>query len=142
MDGPSGLSLCSVGHPSLELAKRLLTSPSCSWCDFTRQFFRKFDTPEKLISPIARSILSRLAIFTRMEICRIECRNALIKRLTCMYGPGWSNSLATVSASLLMLRSRILEGLFPIAAKRDEKPCAAKPRKRSRRTKKNKQGIL
>ena len=123
-------------HPSVELAKRLLTSPSCSWCEFTRQFFRKLDTPEKLISPIARSILSCLAIFIRMEIRRIECRNALIKRLTCMYGPGWSNSLANVSAICLMLRSRILEGLFPVAAKRYEKPCAAKPRKRLRRQKK------
>ena len=73
-----------------------------------------------------------------MEICRIECRNALIKRLTCMYGPGWSNSLANVSAIFLMLRSRILEGSFPIAAKRD-KPCTAKPRKRLRRKTKEEQ---
>ena len=96
---------------SIATAQVLLNEPQCTWCEFTKQFFARFNTAARLCSDEARALLVAMAIFVRVEITRIECRHAQLRKMV-MASATWKPLLEEISAKFVMLRSRVLQAMF------------------------------
>ena len=98
--------------------------------EFARQFFRHFPTAAVLISSDAIAILVTMSNLIRMEICRIECRHAMLRRVAFMNPSGQKAVFEELSARFVLMRARLLEALFG-----KKPPKAEKSRRRIRRRK-------
>lgn len=70
-----------------------------------------FPTLSSLTSPRCTAILSSLAYVLRLDIARIECRHACVRRLLITKGQGvsWVAELSHCSADWVMVRDRLIE---------------------------------
>ena len=99
-------------HPTEDVARELLGDPLCLRDEWSNAFLHKYATPETLLGE-GRTVLMSLGLLFRWDICRIECRNAAIKRLMgCMSGT-WKASVANVSADFVLMRQRVWNACLP-----------------------------
>ena len=91
-----------------QVAKDLLSSAECALDEFTRRFRKMFPTLNRLKSLACMTVLKTLSVCCRFDITRIECRNALLRRLARQYDT-WSPDMGRVSSQALLRRQRQLE---------------------------------
>ena len=60
----------------------LLAAPACLLDEWTRRFRKVFHTRALLLSSHCRALLTAMSLIARWGICRLECRNALLRRLS------------------------------------------------------------
>ena len=96
---------CKAVEERLPFAKWFFAQPLCSMEHFVRRFLGLFPTPEKLCSSEAIAILLLLGQHLRFEICRVECHNALLRRLA-KTGDTWAQDLEQASALFVLSCAR------------------------------------
>jgi hypothetical protein len=94
-----------------DVVAMIVSDPECMWatCDFTRMFRSKFPTRADLKSLRCRLVLEFMAAFLRFDTIRIECRNALIRRLL-LKGTTWISDFIDASSDWMLLRQRTILG--------------------------------
>ena len=93
-------------------AAELLSDPACLKDAWSVQFLERFFTVPLLLGEHCTAILRCLARILRIDISRIECGNATIRRLQRSSGGTWANRFLTVSSSWTLLKQRIAERLL------------------------------
>ena len=74
------LSLDDSVNPQ-ERAERILASPTCLHDGFTRDFLRRYDSPERLLCTSAVAEREALLVTTKWCISRIEARHSALRRM-------------------------------------------------------------
>ena len=95
--------------PKEEVAKRILDVPLCLLDEFSRRFLNRFQTPARLLSRQARGVIASLASIVRLDIIRLECKNAQIKRLMRARASTHAAEFGYVSADFILQQQCILE---------------------------------
>ena len=80
--------------------------PDCLKCHFTLRFLRQFPTVEALMSASCHLVLRVLAVLLRIDISRIECRHAWIRRFSQIRAQTHSADVAQLSSDFLLMRAR------------------------------------
>ena len=103
------------------LALEILSDPSCMKDSWSLWFLSIYDTVDKLLGEGA-ILLAVLGFLLRLEICRIECRNAAIRRLMRSKDSTYCPLIGNTSADFTLLRQRLLERLFTPEPEAPEEP--------------------
>ena len=90
------------------VAKELLAAPRCMLDEWSFRFRQMFPTLARVASVACRTLLITLSVVCRWDITRIECRNALLRRLARAYDT-WTPDVGRVSARFLLRGQRTLE---------------------------------
>ena len=68
--------------PTQEVAMEILTTPDCLLDTWTACFLRKYNSWQTLLSDEAMGILCLVGSLVKFDICHIECRHAMIRKLS------------------------------------------------------------
>ncbi len=99
-----------LGPDSERRARTISRTRKCMFDAFTRDFVEHFKG--RLGSKESRTTLHAIGLLLRIEITRLECRNAVLRRLVRKWQSSWKRSVEGVSADFLLLTQRILENLL------------------------------
>jgi hypothetical protein len=120
-----------IHHP--DLADNLLNRDACTRDTFTESFLAVWNTAEKLRSTECRAGLFTLAVLLRVEITRVECRHAYIRRLLRSRNQAPGQRLEETSAHFTLMRQRCLEKVaWPFSKRLARKKPGPKRRKHVR----------
>ena len=90
-----------------DVAAELLQLPVCCLDEFTRRRRRRFYTEVLLLSDKCQALLLMLGEACRLDICRIECRHAQLRRFS-RSSSTWLPHLGDLSAHFVLVRQRML----------------------------------
>jgi hypothetical protein len=101
-----------------------LDTSACLRDRFSDKFLKQYPTVEMLLSTHAQASLLALAATMHVDIARIECRHASIRRLMRGSAQTHGADFSKVSADFVMLRQRLLErcGTFSKKSAKQKKP--------------------
>lgn len=120
--------------PTVAFATELIQDPNCLKDVWSRRWLCHWKTAGGLISQHCLAILLSIALTLRIDIFRIECRHALVRRLVRGKGDTHLADLQQVSAEWLLARQRRLERFwFPDGPKKKGKKVAASAQKLKKR---------
>lgn len=109
-----------IPHNNTSIHQAILSTPKCLLDELTVQILKKWDTPQKLMSADCIAVLAAMAVLIRFEICRIECRNAQLRRYV-KANETVASTLRLVSGKFLLQRARRLQHAVANAAQRSAK---------------------
>ena len=90
-----------------DVAAELVLLPVCCLDELTRRWRRKFHTVALLLSDKCKAILVMLGEACRLDICRVECRHAQLRRFS-RSSSTWLPHLRDLSAYYVLMRHRML----------------------------------
>ena len=122
--------------PKEEVAKRILDVPLCLLDEFSRRFLNRFQTPARLLSRQARGVIASLASIVRLDIIRLECKNAQIKRLMRARASTHAAEFGSVSADFILQQQCILEQRLQQQQGGDQDKNTAMPIEKARKVRK------
>jgi hypothetical protein len=119
----------------------IIHDPVCLKDPGTIALLCEYATPEKLKSIEFQCILFVYGLIAMLDICRIECRHAVIRRLLKLFQATHAADFGRTSGSFVLMRQRILEKRFAggtmAASARHEHARTRQARKQGRRCKQN-----
>ena len=96
---------------TVENAQAILDTSRCLLDSWTRKFLSHFSTVAKLLSDTCRGVLMMIGWLVKFDICQIECRHSMIRRLA-RQSDTWLPLFHRVSAGLFLARMRKLSALM------------------------------
>jgi hypothetical protein len=96
-----------LGEQREQVLTAIEKDPECLKDDFSRDFLGHF--AGRLLSEESRAMLLAVSIGAHIEICRLECRHATVRRLLRGRNQTWAKPLTSVSTDFVLLRQRLLE---------------------------------
>lgn len=114
------------------LASQIRRTPGCMLDAFSKNFLASWKSEAALSSVAARAELFLIATAMRMEITRIECRHAYIRRLVKLRVQSRKAAIRHASASFVLMRQRCMQkaGWSSVSPKTQAKPPPPKCRRR------------
>ena len=88
------------------VANEILKDPRCLMCEFTFAFIGKFSSKIALMSQASLALLVGLGITLRLDIARVECRHAWVRRMWHVKSQTNTVELSRVSADFVLMRAR------------------------------------
>jgi hypothetical protein len=117
-----------------DIADEISKAKGCQLDPFSTKFRKRFTTRAALRSQACRLQLFMVGSMSRNTICRIECRNASLRRRVKSRIQTHKISLPDLSSSFLLLQQRILEksSWRSVRGKKDAKERAPRIRKKGK----------
>ena len=114
-----------------DVAMELLRTAECLLDEFSRRWRLTFDTVDALLSPKALAMLVMIGLQCRLDISRVECRHAQLRKFTRRTGT-WDVHLNELSAMFLLMRERITAHRRKVRPREKKRGKCAKARMRRR----------
>ena len=89
------------------IAAEIEATPACMMDPFTSDFVRHF--AGALAGAEALNTLTSVALVSRLDTARLECRHASLRRVVRKRNQSWTAKVAQLSGDALLLRQRIME---------------------------------
>ena len=97
-----------VSDRTLVMATSIFETPPCMLDAWSAWFLRQYPSPQQLLTDGVITLVC-LGWLLRPEICRIECRNASIRRIVRARDATYDPVIGDVSADFVLMRQRIVE---------------------------------